>query len=70
MKVKMLIRFLVFVIRSIIDNLENKVFLFYIKIYFLENDIIWLIGDEGNLLIYLVDVYFMIIIFLKLNLNI
>lgn len=70
MKVKMLTRSLALVTRSITDNSENKASLSYIKIHLLENDIIWLTGDEGNLSIHLVDAYSMIITFLKLNLNI
>lgn len=65
---KIPIRSLALVI-SIIDNSKHKAFLHYIKTYLLENDTIWLTGDKSNLSIHLVDSYFTIITFLKLNLN-
>lgn len=66
---KIPIRSLALVI-SITDNSKNRAFLHYFKIHLLENDTIWLTGDEGNLSIHLVDEYFMIVTFLKLNLSI
>lgn len=45
MERKILTRSLALVI-SITDNSKNKAFLHYIKIHLLENDTVWLTGDE------------------------
>lgn len=66
---KIPIRSLALLIRNITDNSKNEAFLHDIKIHPLENNTIWLTGDESNFSIHLVDAYFMIITFLILNLK-
>lgn len=55
MKMRVLEEFLSPVTGGIVNASENIVALNYIQIHFMENEVIWLTREKGNLSFYLAD---------------